>query len=179
MSCASCRPTYSQSGAHHQEYFCSRAASFVASGCFDAKPREVFEGDSNMTTCNKTTTIKVACPACGGDKVWKSGVQRGQQRYQCAACKVRFRHGMEMGKRMTAEQVGTAIRLYYSGMSYKQIAESMADTYNIPEPSKATVYEWVRDYTDRAVQRMKHHKANVGDAWVADEMMVDVGGEKM
>ena len=26
---------------------------------------------------------------------------------------------------------------------------------------------------------MKDHEADVGDEWVADEMMVDVGGEKM
>ena len=78
-----------------------------------------------------------------------------------------------------AEQVGAAVRMYYSGMSYKQIAEDMADAYDIPEPSKATVYEWVRDYTDKALERMKDHKADVGDSWVADEMMVGVGGEKM
>ena len=41
-------------------------------------------------------------------------------------------------------------------MSYKQIAESMADTCNIPEPSKATIYEWVRDYMDKAVEAMQN-----------------------
>ena len=47
------------------------------------------------------------------------------------------------------------------------------------EPSKATVYEWVRDYTDKAMAEMKGHKAQTGGHWAADEMMVDVGGQKM
>ena len=80
---------------------------------------------------------------------------------------------------MPAEQVGAAIRLFYSGTSYKQIAEYMADAYDIPEPSKATIYEWVRDYTNKGVAKMNEHKPTVGDSWVADEMQVDVGGEKM
>ncbi len=64
-------------------------------------------------------------------------------------------------------------------MSYKQIGETMADAFDIPEPSKATLYEWVRDYTDRAMAVMQDYPAQVGDEWVADEMMVDVGGQKV
>ena len=47
------------------------------------------------------------------------------------------------------------------------------------EPSKATIYEWVRDYTDKALKQMGGHKAKTGGHWVADEMQVDVGGQKM
>ncbi|MDE2842518.1 MAG: DDE-type integrase/transposase/recombinase [Chloroflexota bacterium] len=130
-----------------------------------------------MTTY--TTTYTVSCPACGHDKVRKAGVQSGKQRYRCYACNKRFRHGMELGKRVPAEQVGAAVRMFYMGMSYKQIAEAMADAYDIPEPSKATIYEWVCDYTDKATEAMKDHKADVDDSWVADEMLVRVGGEKM
>ena len=130
-----------------------------------------------MTTY--ATTFTVACPACGGDRVKKVGMQASHQRWQCRACNKKFRRDIEEGKRVPAEQVGAAVRMYYSGLSYKQVAENMADANDIPEPSKATVYEWVRDYTDKAVERMKDHKADVGDSWVADEMMVDVGGEKM
>ena len=101
-----------------------------------------------MTTYTKTTTYTVSCPYCGHGEVRKAGFQGGYQRYDCKACKKRFRVGMEKGKRVPAERVGHAIRLFYMGTSYKQIAEAMADVYDIPEPSKATIYEWVRDYTD-------------------------------
>ena len=82
------------------------------------------------------------------------------------------------GRRVPAEQIGAAIRMFYSGMSYKQIGENMADMYDIPEPSKQTIYAWVKTYTDVATDRMDDYKAEVGDHWVADEMLVDVGGEQ-
>ena len=34
-------------------------------------------------------------------------------------------------------------------------------------------------YTDKALAQLKGHKAQTGKEWVADEMMVDVGGQKM
>ena len=80
---------------------------------------------------------------------------------------------------MDSEVIGAAIRDFYMGMSYKQIAEAMADRHDIPEPSKATIYEWVRDYTDQAAKEMENHKAETSGHWVADEMYVDVGGEKV
>ena len=127
-----------------------------------------------------TQTYKVNCPSCHSEKVIKVGQRNGYQRYQCRGCDKKFRaNGMGPGHRIPVEQMGMAIRLFYSGMSYKQIAESMADAFNIPEPSKATIYEWTRDYTDTAVKGIANHPAQVGDTWVADEMMVKVGGEKM
>ena len=127
-----------------------------------------------------TQTYKVNCPSCHSEKVIKVGQRNGYQRYQCRGCDKKFRaNGMGPGHRIPVEQMGMAIRLFYSGMSYKQIAESMADAFNIPEPSKATIYEWTRDYTDTAVKGMANHPAQVGDTWVADEMMVTVGGGKM
>ena len=50
--------------------------------------------------------------------------------------------------------------------------------FDIPEPSKATVFEWVGDYSARALDAMKGRKARTSDEWVADEMQVKVGGQK-
>ena len=133
-----------------------------------------------MAEFTKTVTETVNCPGCGGDRVIKNGNQSGQQRYQCKACKKQFRaNGKSTGRRVPDEQTGGAIHMYYGGMSYKQIGETVADLYGIPEPSKATVYEWVRDYSGHAVKEMANHPAQVGDTWVADEMQVVVGGQKM
>ena len=128
-----------------------------------------------------TTTYTVACPECDSQRVHKAGTQKGEQRYRCNGCGKKFRAGGKAkGRRMDAEMVGSAIRDFYSGKSYKAIAEGLHDEYDLPvEPSKATIYEWVRDYTDKATGRLKDHKAQTGNEWVADEMMVDVGGEKM
>ena len=81
---------------------------------------------------------------------------------------------------MDAELMGSAIRDFYTGKSYKQIAEGLKEEYDLEkEPSKATIYEWVKTHTDEAAKEMKNHKAKTGGEWVADEMQVSVGGQKM
>ena len=75
-----------------------------------------------------------------------------------------------------------AIRMFYPGMNYKQVAVSMADTFDIPEPSKATIYEWVRDYTDKTVETLRQHQVSdatfevlgsrVGDAGIVGVLVV-------
>ena len=134
-----------------------------------------------MTEFTITTTYTVSCLGCDSNHIVKVGVRNGQQRYRCKGCKKDFRAGGKAeGRKMDAEMMGSAIRDYYTGKSYKQIAEGLKEEYNLAkEPSKATIYEWVRDYTDRAVGQMQDHKARTGGHWVADELQVDVGGEKM
>ena len=129
-----------------------------------------------------TTTYTINCPSCESKRVNKVGMHRGHQRYLCLDCRKKFRApGYAPGHRVPTEHMGMAIRMFYSGMSYKQIAETMRDTFNIPEPSKATLYEWVRDYTDRAHKEMSkpEYKPKTGSVWVADEMFVKVGGKTM
>ena len=134
-----------------------------------------------MAEFSTTTTYTVNCPACDSDHIVKIGVRDGQQRYRCRGCDKKFRAGGKApGRKMDAEMMGSAIRDYYTGKSYKQIAEGLKKEYDLPkEPSKATIYEWVRDYTDKALKQMGGHKAKTGGHWVADEMQVDVGGQKM
>ena len=133
-----------------------------------------------MAEFTKTQTYRIHCPVCDSEKVVKDGTQRGQQRYRCKECRKKFRaNGKASGRRMDAEMMGSAIRDFYTGKSYKQIAEGLKEEYDIPEPSKATIYEWVRDYTDEAKELTADMKAQVGDEWVADEMAVRVGGWQM
>ena len=133
-----------------------------------------------MARFSTTTTYDVRCPHCGGDRVIKVGVRNGQQRYECKGCKRKFRaNGKAKGRQMDAELMGSAIRDYYTGKSFKQIAEGLKEEYDIPEPSKGTIYGWVKDYTDEAKELTADMKAQVGDEWVADEMAVRVGGWQM
>ena len=130
-----------------------------------------------MAEFTQVTTYTLACPSCESDRVRKDGFQKGTQRYECKACQKKFRaNGKAEGRRMDAELMGSAIRDYYNGISYKKICEGIEKEYDVPEPSKATVYEWVRDFTDAAVDRMKDVKAQTSGHWVGDEMYVDVGG---
>ena len=133
-----------------------------------------------MSDFTKTTTYKVNCPKCDGDRIVKIGFQRGVQRYRCKSCRKDFRaNGKATGRRMDAELMGAAIQDHYDGKSYKKIAEAIEKEYDIPEPSKATVYEWVRDFSAEAIEEMKDHPAKTGGGnWVADEMHLEIKGKK-
>lgn len=82
------------------------------------------------------------------------------------------------GRKYPAGQMGAAISMFYSGMSYKQIAEKLEDMFDIPQPSKATMYRWVSDCTDEGLREMKRRKANTGGDRLADEMQLKVGGQE-
>ena len=127
-----------------------------------------------------TYTVSVHCPYCQSDGVVKNGTRSGKQLYRCQTCSKQFRDtGATNGHQVPAEQIGAAIEMFYRGMSYKQIAETMERMYDRPEPSKATIYEWVKEYTDKAAEELKDAKPEIGDEWVADEMAVKVGKWQM
>lgn len=131
-----------------------------------------------MTDYAETVITTVSCPACESRRVKKAGKQNDQQRFRCNDCKKIFRNnGKVEGKSFGDEDIGIAVRHYYSGLSYKQIAEGMEDYHEVPEPGKATLYAWVSENTDKAVRIMQDYPATTGDHWVADEVMVRVAGE--
>ena len=128
----------------------------------------------------ETTQRATRCPYCGDAKIVKNGKQSGKQRYRCKGCSKQFNDtGALHGHRVPTNQVGAAVDMFYSGLSYKQIAEMMAKTFDMPEPSKDTLYNWVKDYTDAGVAEMTQHPAHTSGKWVADEMQVKVGGEQL
>ncbi len=44
--------------------------------------------------------------------------------------------------------------------------------FDIPEPPKASVYEWVKDYSELAKEKLKEYKpTRLSNEWVADEMI--------
>ena len=122
-------------------------------------------------------TIKVRCPRCGGGSVIKFGKYAGKQTFACKSCERRFFQSNETldGR---AKQIGAAVNMFYDGLSYKRIAENISEMFDRPEPSKRTIYNWVKRYTDKAIVTMREYPAHTGDEWVADEMMLDVGGKK-
>ena len=94
-----------------------------------------------MAEFTETTIKTVNCPSCKDERVMKVGKRSGYQRYQCRGCNKKFRdNGMTKGHRFDAETIGATIRDFYMGVSYKQLAESMEDRYDISEPSKDSLY---------------------------------------
>ena len=133
-----------------------------------------------MAEFTETSTRKVNCPYCHHDKVVKNGRNaNGKQTYRCKSCSKRFLHtGQVAGHRVPAERIGAAIQMYYNGTSYKLTAETMDDAYDMAEPSKRAVYQWVTEYTEIAKDILADFPAHTSGKWVADEVQVRVGGEK-
>ena len=137
----------------------------------------------------RTRTVQIP------NKTKRDGFSGDIQRYRCNTCGNRFSaNGHAAHKQFSARQIADAIDSYYSGMSYKQVAENMADFYEVPEPSKRSIHDWVKGYTRLAQDFLdgkvgedgreesatgKPVKAKTGDVWVADEIFLRVGGEQM
>ena len=116
------------------------------------------------------------------------------QQYLCRGCGKQFAaNGKALRKQYPADQIAAAIDMYYSGMSYKQVAEHMEDVFGVPEPSKDTIHNWVKGYTRSALRYLrgdigedgtagtatgKKILADTGDHWVADELVLRVGGRR-
>ncbi len=87
-------------------------------------------------------------------------------------------NGALPGRKTPPEQVAAAVNLFYSGLSINEVSRNASPIFNVSPPSKATVYEWVTDYTKLALHETKGMKASTGDTWVCDEQVQRIGGLK-
>ena len=111
-----------------------------------------------MAEFTETKTITVDCPDCASDRVVKIGQRNNYQRYLCRACEKKFNtEDKPYNHRVPAEVIAAAIDMYYSGLSYKQIAENLEKTQDMEEPSKETIYRWVRDFSLSGVEDMQNY----------------------
>ena len=131
-----------------------------------------------MTEFSETITYTIECPKGDGGKVIKVGMQGKHQRYKCKKCGAKFRAGyISKGKQYSIKQVGTALQSYFDGLSYREVARQLKNTFDIPPPTENTIYQWVQAYSSEAVRAVKDLKAHTSSEWVADETDVTIDGE--
>lgn len=75
----------------------------------------------------------------------------------------------------TPHEKGAAVDMYFDGLSYRQTAENLHQYFG-RETAHRSVYNWVREMTDRADAVTRPIRVRTGKTWVADEMKVKVGG---
>jgi len=110
--------------------------------------------------------------------VRKFGRYKDTQLYFCNECRRKFAPNDALFHMHTpANQVSSALHLYYTGTSIKRIQEHLKQEYG-NEPSTATVFEWVQKYTDEAIRATEGYHPKVGDVWIADETYVRVDRRK-
>lgn len=103
----------------------------------------------------------------------KNGVRTGNiQYYLCRACGRAFAGNNALeGMKYPPDQIATALRLFYEGLSIDKIRRELDSLYHV-YPSDSTVYEWVIRYTKIAVDKTKSSKITAGNIWVADETVL-------
>lgn len=67
--------------------------------------------------------------------------------------------------------------MYFDGLSYRRIAENIEEYFG-RKTNPVTIMRWVHDYSARAQEIIGDTKIHTGPEWVADEIVVRVGGRK-
>jgi len=121
----------------------------------------------------------IACKNCGSNAVVKFGSYKGVQRYWCKSCQRKFKGDTDLFHMKTSpEQISSALRMYYDGMSIKDIKGFLKQEHN-NDPSKKTIYGWVDKYTDIAIKQARDYHPKVSDVWIADETVLRIGGQNV
>jgi transposase-like protein len=105
--------------------------------------------------------------------VVKNGVRTGNiQYYLCRNCGRAFAGNNALeGMKYPPDQIATAIRLFYEGLSIDKIRRELDSLYHV-YPSDSTVYEWIVRFTKVAVNKAKNTNIKVGSVWIADETVL-------
>lgn len=121
----------------------------------------------------------ITCKNCGSNAVVKFGSYKGVQRYWCKACNRKFKADTTLFHMKTSpEQISSALRMYYDGMSIKDIKGLLKQEHG-NDPSKKTIYQWVDKYTDIAIKEARDYHPKVSDIWIADETVLRIGGQNV
>ncbi len=121
-----------------------------------------------------------SCKYCGNSKtVVRFGTYKDIQLFWCKSCKRKFKGDTTLFHMKTPpEQISSALRMYYDGMSIKDIKNFLKQEHN-NNPSKKTIYEWIDKYSDIAIKSAKNYQPQVSDTWIADETVLRIAGQNV
>ncbi|MBM2824759.1 MAG: Integrase catalytic protein [Dehalococcoidales bacterium] len=116
----------------------------------------------------------IRCKWCGSKDIKKYGTRKDVQEYLCGKCGRKFSNkDAPYGMQTTVEQIGTAIALYYDGLSLSDVARRLDETFHNPV-SRSTVYRWLVKYAKEGINLLESLKPQVSDTWVVDETVLKV-----
>ena len=109
----------------------------------------------------------------------KDGIRHNQrgdiQKFECKDCGKWFTINLGFeGMKSTPEAITTAMQLYFTGESYRNI-KSFLRLKGV-KVSHVAILKWVREYVNLMAEYLEQIKPQVGDTWRTDEMFVKVSG---
>jgi transposase-like protein len=76
------------------------------------------------------------------------------------------------------EHISSALSCYYGGMPLDAIQRHLQQQFNA-QYTEMGIYNWVRRFSQEAVNRVNDFQPVVGDTWIADETVLKVGGRNI
>ncbi len=120
---------------------------------------------------------KIQCKVCGSRLTVREGKIKGIQRWKCKSCGRKFLdNSARFHMKTPYDQVTTAIRMYYRGISLNEIRQQLLEKHNYC-PSVSTVYKWVAKYSHAAQIYNREYHPKVGDTWMLEETNLKVSGQ--
>jgi transposase-like protein len=74
--------------------------------------------------------------------------------------------------------IGSALSCYFGGMPLDAVQRHLQQQYKVYY-SEMGIYNWIKRFAKKAVDKIKDFKPIVGDTWIADETVLKVGGRKV
>jgi len=122
---------------------------------------------------------QLRCKYCGSPNVIKFGTFQGIQRYWCKDCKRKFADNKALPTMKTPiEHISTALSCYFGGMPLDAIQRHLQQQFNAYY-TEMGIYNWIKRFSQEAIDRVKDFQPVVGDTWIADETVLKVGGRNI
>ena len=118
---------------------------------------------------------ELICPYCKSINIVKDGYRDTKigrrQRYLCKVCKRKFVIDPIKGRKATAKIITLCMDLYYKGLSYRKIADTIYQFYDI-DLHHETIRRWINKFMKRMNEYTKQFKPELGKKWQVDEQKV-------
>jgi transposase-like protein len=118
----------------------------------------------------------IPCDRCGSIRTMRYGKSGSKQTYFCKDCHRKFRESSLLRKaRFNPEFVTLCLDLYFSGLSLRKIARTVANHFNI-DVDFSTIYRWIQKYVPMVSKYVNSLAPQISKTWHADELFVKVKG---
>ena len=121
----------------------------------------------------------VFCKYCTSPNVIRFGTFQGIQRYWCKDCRRKFADNRALPTMKTPiEHISSALSCYFGGMPLDAIQRHLQQQFGVYY-TEMGIYNWIRRFSQEAVNRVKDFQPIVGDTFIADETVLKVGGRNI
>ena len=119
------------------------------------------------------------CKYCDSTNIIKFGTFQGIQRYWCKDCKRKSADNKALPTMKTPiEHISAALSCDFGGIPLDAIQRHLQQQFNAYY-TEMGIYNWIRRFSQEAVNRVKDFQPIVGDTWIADETVLKVGGRNV